>query len=344
MTVRVVETPKYTITIVNDGKSVDVSTNKTISVFKTGVTGIDMPVAGGTYGAVLYVGATAVLAEDYDNLSYDDVNKRLGIQSIQWDLTPTQTVAEGRMFWNTDDGTLNLGMPGGNVNLQLGQEMIIRARNESGAQITNGSVVYVDGASGNKPTIQLADADNDTAHDTVGMATEDIDNNDNGYITLHGLVRGIDTSAIAEGSKAYLSQTAGEITDTPVEPPAHCVCLGWVVRSHATEGIIFLIVDESQRLQEIKGTVRTITADRTLDGTDYTVLVDCSSGNVTATLPAAADNNTRIYNIKKIDSSANVAYIDPNGSETIDGNSLITISLQYECWTVQSDGTNWVVI
>ena len=63
----------------------------------------------------------------YLNLSGD-----LGDQKkIQWDLTPgTLTPTEGLMYWNSDDGTLNLGMPGGNVNLQIGQEGLLRVRNE----------------------------------------------------------------------------------------------------------------------------------------------------------------------------------------------------------------------
>lgn len=151
---------------------------------------------------------------------------------------------EGRMAWDVDNGTLKIGMPGGNVNLQVGQEHIIRCRNITGSTITNGSLVYVTGASGNKPTIALADADTEATADTIiGMATEDIANNSNGYVTERGLVHDVDTSAYAEGTILYLSSTAGQYTDTPPTAPAHRVKIGVVVRQHATVGEILVAIN-----------------------------------------------------------------------------------------------------
>jgi hypothetical protein len=55
--------------------------------------------------------------------------KITGTDYIQFDTTWADGTAEGRLQWNIDDGTLEVGMPGGNVNLQIGQELIYRARN-----------------------------------------------------------------------------------------------------------------------------------------------------------------------------------------------------------------------
>ena len=41
----------------------------------------------------------------------------------------TSTQQEARVSWNGDDGTMQVGMPGGNVNLQVGQEILVRAKN-----------------------------------------------------------------------------------------------------------------------------------------------------------------------------------------------------------------------
>jgi len=156
----------------------------------------------------------------------------------------TATMQEARLAWDADAGTLQLGMPGGNVSLQIGQEHIIRCRNVTGSTITNGSLVYVTGASGNKPTIALADADTEATADTIiGMATEDINNNSNGYVTERGIVRDLDTSSYAEGTILYLSQTAGAYTDTAPTPPAHVVTAGVVTRQHATEGEILVSIN-----------------------------------------------------------------------------------------------------
>ncbi len=172
------------------------------------------------------------------------------VGSILFDLTPTQTPTEGLMYWNADDGTLNLGMPGGNVNLQIGQEMLIRSRNASGSNMTNGQLVFISGASGNKPLLTLAKADTDTtANKTIGMLTENINNGSNGYITTFGYVRGIktdedaDLAALAEGDELFLSENvAGGFTKTKPVSPDMNVCIGYVIRAHATEGVIFIRV------------------------------------------------------------------------------------------------------
>lgn len=75
----------------------------------------------------------------------------------------------------------------------------------------------------------------------------------------------------------------------------------------------------------------------------YTKLVDATSGNVTITLPTAVENFAAFI-IKKIDSSTNTVIVDGNASETIDGDTTITIYDQYNYIEIISDGTNWKVI
>jgi len=84
--------------------------------------------------------------------------------------------------------------------------------------------------------------------------------------------------------------------------------------------------------------------DITLDKTYYTVLVDAVGANRTITLPAAASHEHRVYNIKKIDASANTVTIDGNGVETIDGAATVVISVQWDSYTLQCDSTGWFII
>ena len=72
--------------------------------------------------------------------------------------------------------------------------------------------------------------------------------------------------------------------------------------------------------------------------------VDASSSGVTVNLPPAASVPRRVYNVKKIDSSSNVVTIDADGSETIDGVGTISITTQYDNYTVVSDGSQWFII
>lgn len=87
-----------------------------------------------------------------------------------------------------------------------------------------------------------------------------------------------------------------------------------------------------------------VSADTTLDNTHFTVKVDASGANRTITLPAAATCSGRIYNIKKIDSSANSVTIDGNGAETIDGAATKSTTTQYAGWQIQSDSSNWIIL
>lgn len=86
------------------------------------------------------------------------------------------------------------------------------------------------------------------------------------------------------------------------------------------------------------------TVSYTLQNTDYTVTCDTTSNDIIITLPDASTVSNKIYNVKKVDNSANSVIIDGNGAQTIDGEETRTIVMQYESITVQSNGTNWVII
>lgn len=170
------------------------------------------------------------------------------INSIQFNLTPAinppTAPAEGLMYWNEDDGTLNLGMPGGDVNLQIGQEQLIRAKNTEGVQIDNGQAVYVASATGAVVEVKLANASELTSEKTIAIATEDVTNNQQGYFTTFGMVRDIDTTfAASEGDVVYLDATDGGLTTTMQAHPSLCVCIGYVARRHASEGVLFVTID-----------------------------------------------------------------------------------------------------
>lgn len=151
---------------------------------------------------------------------------------------------EGKMYWNSTDGTLDIGMPGGNVNLQIGQELHVRAINKQGSQITNGQVVYLDDATGAVPNIKLAKADNLDTIQSLGVATEDIDDNQLGYVTTFGLVRDINTSGCSAGDELFLSSTtAGAFTNVRPTDTPHDVTIGYCLRAHATEGVILTRID-----------------------------------------------------------------------------------------------------
>ncbi len=77
---------------------------------------------------------------------------------------------------------------------------------------------------------------------------------------------------------------------------------------------------------------------------DYVILCDASGGVFTITLPPTASVPKQVYNIKKIDTSGNVVTLDPDGTETIDGDLTVTLSAPYESLMLVTDGSNWFVL
>ena len=195
----------------------------------------DFNITGFQTADINITGITAINAGTVD-LDVD----ALSSTTLQFDIAFSDGSAEGRLQWNSEDGTLEVGMPGGNVNLQIGQEHLIRCRNTTGVQIDNGSVVEAIGSLGGKLLIGLADASAAQAR-VIGMATEDIGHNSNGYVTIRGLVRDIDTDGLTLGDPVFLSETTpGAFTPAPPTPPNHFWAVGLVVSAHASTGSMYV--------------------------------------------------------------------------------------------------------
>ena len=174
------------------------------------------------------------------------------IPAIQLNTTGTFPHSEGLLHWNDDDKTLNLDTEVVGTRIQVGQEIVFRATNKTGTTLTNGSLVYINGAQGNRPTVAKASASVEIGADnTIGMVTADISNNGTGSVTEFGLVRDLDTSGYTAGDQLWLSETAGEFTATKPVSPLHAIRIGHVVRVNATEGIVLIDVDTGVDLDDV---------------------------------------------------------------------------------------------
>jgi hypothetical protein len=206
-------------------------------------------------GFVPYTGAT------------EDVNLgEFGLLTgnIEFDNTPTNIpTTSGAMYWNDADGTADLILKGGNVKLQVGQESVLRVVNKTATNINlleaNYQAVRVTGAQGQRLKVDLAQATTDNlSAETIGLVTETINNNQEGFITTSGLVRNINTTGSlqgetwADGDILYLSPTtAGNVTKVKPTAPNHLVIVGYVVHAHANQGSIFVKVDNGYELDEL---------------------------------------------------------------------------------------------
>ena len=182
---------------------------------------------------------------------------------VQLDTTATTTGAVGKLTWNDVDGTANLGLKGGNVTLQIGQEFLARVVNKTATNISllesNYQAVRITGAIGQRPKVDLALADNDlNSATTLGLVTETIANNAEGFITTSGQVKEINTTGSlqgetwVDGDTLYLSGTvAGMITNIKPSAPIHTVIIGFVEYAHAIHGKIFVKVNNGYELEEL---------------------------------------------------------------------------------------------
>jgi hypothetical protein len=168
------------------------------------------------------------------------------IDYIDFNLTDGWAMQEGRAGWNDDDKTLEVGLDQGSV-LQIGQEIHMRSTNKTGLDIADGSVVYVSGAQGNRPTIALASDTSITSLLTLGVTTQDIANNDIGYTTMVGLVRGIDTRGFTPGQPLWIGTEPGTLTNVRPDAPNTAVTLGVALNS-VEDGLIAVRVTVVQRL------------------------------------------------------------------------------------------------
>ena len=93
-----------------------------------------------------------------------------------------------------------------------------------------------------------------------------------------------------------------------------------------------------------------VTSNYTILLTDGTIRVDASTAAVTITLPTTASTYNittgvgQIFNIKKIDTTANAVTALCVGSDTIDGATNLVNTVQWKSNTIQSNGTSWDLI
>lgn len=152
------------------------------------------------------------------------------IEGLLLDTTaPDPIQAAGHLHWNPQEGTLDIDTSP-TSSIQVGYELRINVRNNSGATILNGRAVRITGNVGNQPTVGLDDGQGNIR----ALATEDIPNNANGNVTVFGLVRDLDTSAFAAGSTVY-SNATGVLTTTATASSA-----GIVLDSHVSQGAVLV--------------------------------------------------------------------------------------------------------
>ena len=133
----------------------------------------------------------------------------------------------------------------------------IIVRNSTGATLTKGQVVYLSGATGNRPNAVLAQANSEaTSSKTIGIVVANIANNSDGYVAINGSLHDLNTSAFTAGNAVWLSPTvAGGMTATLPSEPNHSVFIGYIARSHPTQGRLIILIQNGYELNELHNVV-----------------------------------------------------------------------------------------
>ncbi|WP_370738871.1 beta strand repeat-containing protein, partial [Nubsella zeaxanthinifaciens] len=229
-------------------------------------------------------------------------------------------IGESTLFSNT----------AGNGNLALG--------NSSLSNFTSGDFNI---AIGDRAAQNLTSGNNNIS---LGKQTDVVSATGSNQLNIMNSLFGTDMngSAASPAGKLGINQTAPTNT-LHVTATADPLRLEGLQAGLATDAIV--VADANGVLKTVSNTtfaISTKTANYTALGTDETILVDASSGNVTITLPTTVVTGKKYY-IKKIDTTSNDVIVDGAGA-TIDGSPSITGSLAYQGWVLQYNGTAWFII
>jgi len=279
------------------------------------------------------------------NLNNNDL---LNVDKIDFNLATTDTAGEGQFAWNDALGTLNLGLKGGSTISNLGQQIHARVVNKTTPLVNltkaGYQVVIVAGATGQRLSVKLAKADNDTnSAGTLGVVCENIAGNQEGFICSVGQLTQINTTGSlqgetwADGDSLYLSPTTfGAITNVKPSAPFHEVRIGYVEYAHAINGKIYVKIDNGYELDELHNVA--ITTPLNGNYLEYNGTVWVNQGLVyTIELIAAltvdfyAPYNMKINSVTNILNSPTTTILDDNVAytltNTIAAGSKITVTV-----------------
>jgi len=226
-----------------------------IDLLQTDVTDLQGDVSSLETNKVPYTGATG-------NVDLGEYELKAGQLSL--DTSPTGTAAVGTTRWNDTIGSSETTLKGGSVILKNGVDLVARVVNKVTPNTTLTKAAYqavrISGAQGQRLAVALAQANNDTnSADTIGVVTETIATNQEGFIMTVGNLEEINTTGSlqgetwADGDVLYLSPTtAGAITNVkPTGATGHIVVIGYVEYAHAIHGKIYVKVMNGWELDEL---------------------------------------------------------------------------------------------
>jgi hypothetical protein len=177
------------------------------------------------------------------------------IDSLFFDTSvPTNNVETAKMRWDSDLGTVALGMYD-QVPNELGFKNFWLVKNQTGSTITKNSIVYASGTVGASGRITvdkfIANGSIDAKY-LLGITAHDLTDGEDGYVISFGKIRQVNTDTFAAGAILYPSPTvAGVWTDIEPVAPNIDMPIGFCVNSSSNNGTIAIRVASGYKLSEL---------------------------------------------------------------------------------------------
>ena len=129
--------------------------------------------------------------------------------------------------------------------IEIGLQIVERVYNNNVYTINKGQPLYYSGnrtdeAGRESPTVGLANATSSTKYNVQGLAAEDIPASSYGQIVVAGVIDGFDTSGLTAGLNFFAGLTDGAVQNAAPTYPNYPMCLGWVIKSDATDGKVII--------------------------------------------------------------------------------------------------------
>ena len=277
-----------TITLTrNDGASIDI----------TGVT--DTFITGFTYDNNNTF--TISINDGTDiSTSINTVSALTVTNYIDYTTETKPSAISGRTYFDVDENALSYfpQTPANDVTINIGQESVIRVHNNTGVQINNGEVCHItseEPSVNGVPSVVLAIATGSTTTGSrylvSGVATHDIPNGTEGFITEFGLVRDLNITGVTEGTEIYLSETTpGAFRYSAPDIEFRRSVVGYVVTTGTTTGKILVEITNEVGFSELSESLLSVVTENnsstgTRNGGEITInsgdntLFDISSGS-----------------------------------------------------------------
>jgi hypothetical protein len=159
------------------------------------------------------------------------------IRTAQFNTSPgTVNHSDGLLFWDEAQYCPAYYNDRTAVKHQLGRELWVRVKNDTGGPLSNGDIVYVTGWNTDKPTVdQASNTDKGETESVIAVLTENIEDGASGEATRFGAVNDINTLGETSGDAVYLGVDGAWTTTRPV-PPNYEVRVGSIGYVNASTG------------------------------------------------------------------------------------------------------------